>query len=171
LHQNPFEWIGVSDLTAERILAPAYHEGSEEAEQRTDAEEFLRELLADGRQEAAEVEKGSRAAKISDYALRRAKTALQVKTYKEGGEFGGKGAKWYWELPKAEEGDDKPIQGVEPSPQGVEKSRVQRLVANNDDKSTYSNNLPQGVESQVFNALCGNESTPCVTTDRKRVSI
>jgi hypothetical protein len=97
--EGSFEWIGASDLTAERILSPAHHEDRDEAEQRVDAEEFLRTLLKDGRQESTEVEKALKAAKVSDYALRKAKVALRIRPYKEGGEKGREGAKWYWELP------------------------------------------------------------------------
>jgi hypothetical protein len=65
-----FEWIGESDLTAERILAPAHHEDSEEAGQRADAEDFLRPLLNAGPAEAKDVETARRAAGVSDYSLR-----------------------------------------------------------------------------------------------------
>jgi hypothetical protein len=70
--EGSFEWVGVSDLTAERILSPAHHEDRDEALERVDAEDFLRCLLAIGRQESVEVEKGRKGVGISDRALKNA---------------------------------------------------------------------------------------------------
>jgi hypothetical protein len=80
---------------------------------------------------------------------------LGIKPYKEGGEFGGKGAKWFWKLPPQDVEDGKA------ATQGVEKDNRQHLVANDSDKSIYSNGLPQGVDSHSFQRLVDGQSTSC----------
>jgi hypothetical protein len=152
-----FEWIGISDLTAERILAPAHHEDQDEVLERVDAEDFLRSLLANGRQESAEVEKGRRAAGIPERAFKKAKAALRIKPYKEGGEFGGKGAKWYWELPPDWDLPQDGHQGGEPPPQDVQKTDGVHLVVNDSDKSSCDNSLPQDGRGDSFDHVVWDE--------------
>jgi hypothetical protein len=62
------------------------------------AKDFLREFLADGPMQAAEVEKNARENFIKISTLRRAKDSLDIRSYRSGG-FGERGA-WYWELRK-----------------------------------------------------------------------
>jgi hypothetical protein len=166
-----FEWTGESDLTAERILTPARQESADDMEQRTDAVSFFEGLLKDGPQLAEDMEKGRRAACISDYAVRKAKIALGIECYKAGGEFGGKGAKWYWKLP-AKEGEKAPagpppqdVEEGETSPQDVDKSKNHHLVANGSGKSSYSNGLPQDVEMPGYRHLVGE--LPLTSTPRE----
>lgn len=140
-----FYWKGLSDLTAERILAAISNE--DEKGERLDAVDFLRELLKDGPVESKEVEKARKAAQISDYALRRAKASLGIKVRKSGSPSTNEPQKWGWVLP---EGLD---EGVDEGVEGVEKKENQRLRSNHSDKSIYSNNLSEGVEGDEYQRL------------------
>jgi hypothetical protein len=155
--EGSFEWVGVSDLTAERILSPAHHEDRDEALERVDAEDFLRTLLANGRQESAEVEKARKAAGVAERALKRAKAALRIKPYKEGGEFGGKGAKWYWEMPPDWELPQDGQQEDESPPQDGQKTDGVHLVVNGSDKSSCGNGLPQDGRGDSFDHVVWDE--------------
>jgi len=156
--QGTFVWTGISDLTADRILAPQHHEDAGESAQRADAREFLYELLKDGPVEAADVEKARRAANISDYSIRQAKAALKVKTRKEGGYFNKlEKPRWLWEIdPVWPEG----VEGVENPTEGVDEFENQRLQLNPHGKTSYGNDLPEGVESQMSQRLQQEDSTP-----------
>ena len=75
-----------------------------------DAADFLRELLAEGKQPAAEVFKQCRANGVADKATRRAFKALRCQRRREG--FGPGGA-WYWSLPGDTEPPTPPIGGID----------------------------------------------------------
>lgn len=143
--QGTFVWTGISDLTADRILAPHQHEGAAETQERADAREFLYELLKDGPVEASDVEKARRAANISDYSMRQAKTALKVKTRKEGGYFNKlEKARWMWEI------DPEWPEGVEASKSdngGLSTFDNQRLQQTTTDNANGNNRLAEGVEN------------------------
>jgi len=96
--EGKFEWVGESDLTAERILSPAHVENTDETSQRIDAEKFLRDLLENGPVDATEVEKARKANLIPEYQIRKAKIALGIKSYKLGNQKNNE-SKWLWELP------------------------------------------------------------------------
>lgn len=72
----------------------------------TEAQTFLRSLLADGPRQATAVQKEAEAAGLSEATLRRAKEALGIKPKRqtEG---------WYWSLPAVHSGDewDRPLDG------------------------------------------------------------
>lgn len=156
--QGDFVWTGISDLTADRILAPHQHEDAGESAQRADARDFLYELLKDGPVEAGEVEKARRAANISDYSIRQAKTALKVKTRKEGGYFNKiEKPRWMWEIDA-----DWPegVENLQSPTEGVETFDNQRLQANQDNKSSYDSKLPEGVEPPTSQRLQQDDSTP-----------
>jgi hypothetical protein len=91
-----FSWTGPSQLTANRILATMGND--EEQSGRREAEDFLRDALADGEKPAKQVQKDARTAGISETTLNRTKRALQVRSRKSGGNFGGD-VSWYWSLP------------------------------------------------------------------------
>jgi hypothetical protein len=76
----------------------------------------------------------AKGAGISKPTLDRAKASLGVISYKEGGKFGGEGAKWYWKLPP---------QDYQEAPQGYQPDTVDNLVVNDSDKTSYSNGLAQ----------------------------
>lgn len=138
-----FWWAGTSDLTAERMLAQIGN--LDEAQDRNDAVDFLRELLSGGPVEAGEVEKARRRCSISDYALKKAKVVLAIKPRKIGGRFGTEAQKWEWALP-AEDGE-KPEDG-EKSPEDGDTFRNRHLLTNHSDKSSYVNNLAEDGENK-----------------------
>jgi hypothetical protein len=103
-----FRWTGISNLTAERILlGVADVEGHAV---RTDAERFLREMLSAGPVAAKEVQDAAKSAGISSKTLQRAKASMGVKSFKMGGNFGGK-TEWMWRL--AEDGQPDTEDGQE----------------------------------------------------------
>jgi hypothetical protein len=91
------DWKGESNLSAEALLsAPADHE---ERSALSEAQEFLREVLADGPEPAAEVRREADSAGISMRTLDRARQSLGV-IPKRRGEAGKRGGgTWYWSLP------------------------------------------------------------------------
>jgi len=97
LKDTQFSWTGESDLTAAMILA------ADDGEARSalkDAEDFLREVLADGLVEAKQVESDAEKQDISPRTLRRARKGLHVSVTRQG-ETGKQGAgRWMWSLPE-----------------------------------------------------------------------
>ncbi len=85
-------WDGTSELTAETLLVQT---SAEERSQGATAREFILELLADGPQEGAAVEKRAGELDIKHSTLWRAKRDLKVISRKSGFSAG-----WVWELPK-----------------------------------------------------------------------
>ena len=90
LKEGQFYWIGKSNLTAERILAAS--SGSQEANALSEAENFLKEILAEGPIYSNEVKKQAKEAGISERTLWRAKDSLKVKASNQGNS-------WYWHMP------------------------------------------------------------------------
>lgn len=88
------EWTGETDLTADRILAPA--DTSPQGGPLEEAVDFLRQEIGGARVKAAEILRVARQHGISDRTLDRAKKKLGVQTVREG--F-GRGGSWYWMLP------------------------------------------------------------------------
>lgn len=154
LKEGALYWTGTSDLTADRILN-GYASSEEDSLERRDAEEFLRELLADGEKEAKEVENARKAAGVSDYSLRKAKAALRVKTRKLGGKFSAPGEKtgWAWSLPEG-------VEDVEKGAEDVDTNSTQRLQANYGDKNSYVNGLAEDVEGVFLPRLQANNPMP-----------
>ena len=93
--------IGETDHTAESVLGPAL--GDEERAGVDEAEQFLRDVLADGPVDAAQVKRDAKAAGISDRTLDRAKGALGIRMPDCVKRVGGVGERghWTWELPKS----------------------------------------------------------------------
>jgi hypothetical protein len=86
-------WDGQSSYTADELVS-----SPRDPEERTaidEAKDFLRDLLAEGGQLARDVHREAREAGISERTLSRAKSALGVKSQREG--F-GKDGKFYWVL-------------------------------------------------------------------------
>jgi Bifunctional DNA primase/polymerase, N-terminal/AAA domain len=88
-------WDGDSELTAKDLLATTSTEG-EGSVNRTEAEEFLRSLLAAGPVSAKEVSRQAEESGIAIRALRSAKERMGVVSRRAG--FGTSGA-WSWALP------------------------------------------------------------------------
>lgn len=87
------EWMGVSDLTADDLLAGKVI-GVDQMAEWDDATEWLKDYLSEGAKELQHMQRDANTHKISKEALRKAQTRLRVKQKKIG--FGGK---WFVELP------------------------------------------------------------------------
>ena len=107
LDGGKFEWTGLSNLTAQDILA-------DEAKEKpvTEAEEFLTATLKDGPVPAREIFAQAEAEGIAEKTIRRAKSNLGVQSYKKGLEGG-----WIWALSAGQEAvpikprpEDAPVQ-------------------------------------------------------------
>jgi hypothetical protein len=85
---------------------------------------------------------------LTEQNLRTARTRLNIKPVRVGGEFGGKGAKWIWKLP-----DSQDVDGAERSVQDVKEADSQHLIVNHSDKHIYCNDLAQDVDGKVNNIL------------------
>jgi putative DNA primase/helicase len=97
LRDGGFYWTGESDLTATRILS--IEDSGEVKTARDEAADFLRDELADGPVEAAQVWRDAREAGLAEATLKRAKAMLGIIT-KRHGEAGKRGGgKFTWELP------------------------------------------------------------------------
>lgn len=153
-----FYWTGPSTLTAARILSLPSNRGGRVAG--TEAIEFLREALSAGPRPSKEVMTEAKKLGITEYKLRKAKEALGIEPYKEGGEFGGKGAKWIWELPDAQD-----VEVVNPSTQDVDSDDKQHLVLNQADNLAYANDLPQDVDPGDIQHLVEGEPTSYAEPD------
>jgi hypothetical protein len=86
------------DITAEQALATeqAAWQVQADAPERREAEEWLKEVLAEGPVSAKKVKAAAATAGIAEKTLKRAKTRLSVESVKDG--F-GLDAKWLWMLP------------------------------------------------------------------------
>ena len=137
----------------ERMLAAIGN--LDDAQDKNDAVDFLKGLLADGPVEAGEIETARKKCGVSDYSLRAAKTKLRVVTKKTGNAKDGT-QKWTWELPAAPNSQDvdAPLK-TSKSPQGVEGNSRQRLDAKHSNKSSYIKDLAQGVDVQNTQRLDG----------------
>jgi len=94
-------WLGSSAVSAKDLLAtPQDHE---HADARSEAVEFLNEVLADGPLPAKQIIEEADDAGIAEKTLRRAKNLLDVIVYRENttGEKRGSG-RWLWKLPMVE---------------------------------------------------------------------
>jgi AAA domain-containing protein len=96
LREGQFLWAGQSDLTADALVRPYPLE--EERSVKEEAQDFLREFLADGPKAAKEVIKEARKAGIAEKTLNRAKDGLikARKSQVEGQSY--RDAPWVWGL-------------------------------------------------------------------------
>jgi hypothetical protein len=98
-------WQGESEVSATQLLATPREE--EHADARSEAVEFLNNVLANGPVSASQVKEEAEDAGISERTLARAKKMVGVITYREGGSGGRGKGHWLWKLPVVElvEGD------------------------------------------------------------------
>jgi hypothetical protein len=91
-------WLGQSEVSAKDILATP--QDQEHADARSEALEFLHDVLADGPMPAKQVVEEADDAGIAEKTLRRAKKLLDVIVCRENatGEKRGSG-RWMWKLP------------------------------------------------------------------------
>jgi hypothetical protein len=94
LDDGQFLWTGVSDLTAQRILAD---ESDSDGATQAEAERFLLEALQGGPQSSSHIQRDARAQGISDRTLQRARRALGVKA--DAQRRDGKVVSWRLRLP------------------------------------------------------------------------
>jgi hypothetical protein len=105
------EWKGQSPLDAAALLsAPADHE---ERSTLSEAQDFLREVLAAGPVPAAEVQAEAKDAGISTRTLDRARRAIGVESKREGEPGKRGGGTWRWSLPGIKDAKQK---GWQPKP-------------------------------------------------------
>jgi hypothetical protein len=142
-----FRWTGASDLTARRILS--FESDTDERGAQAEAVEFLRDALKDGARPAKEVKAEAMQAGLTEQNLRTARARLKIKPTKEGGEFGGKGAKWMWKMP-----DTQDVDASADATQDIEEKGGQHLVVNDADKGSCDNGLTQDVADGLANGLC-----------------
>jgi hypothetical protein len=104
-------WLGNSEVSAKDLLATS--QDHEHADARSEAVEFLNEVLTDGPLPAKQILEEADDAGIAEKTLRRAKKLLDVIVYRENtsGEKRGSG-RWLWKLPMVE-----PVEG------GLQRSR------------------------------------------------
>jgi hypothetical protein len=97
-------WLGNTDVSAKDLLATP--QDQEHADARSEAIEFLNEVLIDGPVAASQVKAEAEDAGISERTLARAKKAIGIMSYREG-ETGERGkGQWLWKLPVLELVDD-----------------------------------------------------------------
>lgn len=112
VENGQFRWTGTSNLTAARILS--FTTDADERNIQAEAIDFLRAALADGARPAKEITAEAAQVGLTIQNLRTARTRLNIRSVRKGGEFGGKGAKYMWSLP-----DSQDVEGKEGGVQDV----------------------------------------------------
>ncbi|MBD0327819.1 MAG: hypothetical protein ICV68_15400 [Pyrinomonadaceae bacterium] len=94
-------WLGQSEVSAKDLLATP--QDQEHADARSEAVEFLNEVLANGAVPASQVKEEAEDAGVSERTLKRAKKVVGVVTYRENEAGEGRGTgRWMWKLPVVE---------------------------------------------------------------------
>jgi hypothetical protein len=118
-------WLGESEVSAKNLLASPQNQ--EHADIRSEAIEFLNDVLCEGPVPASQVKEEAEDAGISERTLKRAKKVVGVITYRENeaGERRGTG-RWMWKLPTVELVDEDVQEGQHgvQGGQGVPKENV-----------------------------------------------
>lgn len=96
LQEQGFRWGGITDISADALLAAPETEDEKTALQ--EAIEFLRQTLADGPLPAQEVLAEARKCGIAERTIHRAKAQAGVKTKRQGEPGKRGGGTWYWYL-------------------------------------------------------------------------
>lgn len=96
LRDGKLFWCGMSQVTAEALLAPPRSEEEKSALEET--VDFLQEALGDGPRPAEEVLKEARKLNIAERTLNRAKAQAGVRVYRVGAAGKRGGGTWYWDL-------------------------------------------------------------------------
>jgi hypothetical protein len=105
-------WLGQSEVSAKDILATP--QDQEHADARSEAVEFLNDVLIDGPVAASQIKEEAEDAAISERTLARAKKTLGIISYREG-ETGSRGkGQWLWKLPVVDLVDDDIKDATEP---------------------------------------------------------
>ncbi|SFN53857.1 AAA family ATPase [Dokdonella immobilis] len=112
-------WGATLDGSARELLGAAEEVMGDVADAITSAEQFLRQILADGPVPAKQVKSDAGNAGVAWASVRRAKTRLGVITRKDGGHFGEGPQQWLWEL-----SDDPETLKVLKNPEGAQQKNV-----------------------------------------------
>ncbi len=105
-------WLGQSEVSAKDLLATP--QDQEHADARSEAVEFLNDVLIDGPVAASQIKEEAEDAAISERTLARAKKTLGIISYREG-ETGSRGkGQWLWKLPVVDLVDDDIKDATEP---------------------------------------------------------
>jgi hypothetical protein len=144
IKESQFFWTGESGLTAETMLSQLRNDTGEERGEKQDAISFLKTVLSDGEKSAKDVQTEARQLGISEATLRRAKHALNVKSDKKGGNFGGN-PQWFWKLETAED-----VQNIN---EDAQMNKDEHLQSNHSNKTSYRNNLAEDVQDISFEHL------------------
>ena len=100
LRDGDFLWAGVSEITADALLAPQSSEETKSAI--AESRDYLKEALRFGPVASTDLIKECKEIGISEKTLRRAKEDLGVVAYRSGDPNAGRGAgQWLWKLPEA----------------------------------------------------------------------
>ena len=154
IQDGQFYWLSApSRLTKEKMLAQP--KDDETKAEQNEAVAFLREALQGGERSSRDLDREAKEAGISNYAIRKAKAAIGVKSTKKGGNYGGAEKGWFVRLPDAEEG------GVKN--EDADSADLRHLQATPSDNTSYSNRLAEDVEQQTNQRLHPEEPT---TSDR-----
>lgn len=104
--EEGFQWQGISDVIyASDLMAGDSGTRGRPPEQRSEAETFLKRILASGKVPSTEIFQKGASEGLSESTLKRAKLRLNIRAFQEG-------RLWYWEIPiTAEEvfSDDLPL--------------------------------------------------------------
>jgi hypothetical protein len=134
IKESQFFWTGESGLTAETMLSQLRNDTGEERGEKQDAISFLKTVLSDGERPAKDVQTEARQLGISEKTLQRAKHALNVKSDKKGGNFGGN-PQWFWKMETTEDGQNIIEDG--------QMNKDDHLQSNHSNKTSYRNNLAE----------------------------
>jgi len=99
LRNGGFYWTGESDLTWQRILSA--EDSSDSRSAKDEAADFLKDELADGPVEAAQVWRDAKEAGLSEITVKRAKAMLGIITRRQGETGKRGGGKFTWEMPES----------------------------------------------------------------------
>ena len=90
------DWKGESPLDASALLSAT--SDHEERSALSEAQEFLREILAEGPVPAKDAQEEARGAGIADRTLKRARSSMDVVAERKGEPGQQGGGRWYWRL-------------------------------------------------------------------------
>ena len=136
IEDGKFYWKAMpSNLTKEKMLAQP--KDAEAKAEQTEAVAFLREILRDSEKQSKIIDKEAKEAGISQYAVRKARSTLNVESFKKGGNYGGEKG-WFMRLPKSADNNSET--------EDDDHQKFRHLQPNHRDKTSYGNKLAEDVE-------------------------
>lgn len=143
-------WTGESEITAETMLSAIRSETSEEKSEKQDAIAFLRETLNGGQKTSVVIFAEAKKIGISEATLKRAKSALGIKSVKRGGTFGGE-LSWFWEMPSTED--------AQANAEDAQRNNLEHLQSNEASKGSHINGLAEDAHVSIFSPQNPNKPT------------